>query len=80
MLFEPDGRSVWLAKDVRTGGLYESRTLEPRLFLPSGMFPLALDSGGRYLAVSVDARRLQVWDLVAVREQLRELGLDWRDR
>jgi hypothetical protein len=80
MLFEPDGRSIWLAKDFRSAGLYESRTLEPRLLLPTGMFPLALDAGGRYLAVSVDAQRLQVWDLVAVRGQLRELGLDWKDR
>jgi len=80
MLFEPDGRSIWLAKDFRTAGLYESRTLEPRLLLPTGMFPLALDASGRYLAVSVDAQRLQVWDLVAVRGQLQELGLDWRDR
>jgi hypothetical protein len=79
MLFEPDGRSIWLAKDFRTAGLYESRTFEARLLLPTGMFPLALDAGGRYLAVSVDAQRLQVWDLVAVREQLRELGLDWGD-
>ena len=80
MLFEPYGRSIWFAKDFRTAGLYESRTLEPRLLLPTGMFPLALDAGGRYLAVSVDAQRLQVWDLVAVRGQLQELGLDWGDR
>jgi len=25
----------------------------------------------------VDAQRLQVWDLAVLREQLRELGVDW---
>jgi hypothetical protein len=31
------------------------------------------------LAVSVDARRLQVWDLVEVRKQLLDLGLEWAE-
>jgi hypothetical protein len=41
------------------------------------MLPLALSQNGRYLAASLDARYLQVWDLTEVRQQLRELGLDW---
>jgi WD40 repeat protein len=80
MLFEPDGRSIWLVKDYQAAGLYQSQTLEPLLFLPNGMLPLAVGPDGRYLAVSVDAQRLQVWDLVALRGQLRELGLDWKNR
>ena len=28
--------------------------------------------------MSVDAQRLQLWDLEALREQFRDLGLDWR--
>ncbi|MCI0533665.1 MAG: hypothetical protein L0Z50_00405, partial [Verrucomicrobiales bacterium] len=79
MLFGPDGRSLWLVKDYRSAGLYQSQTLEPLLFLPSGMLPLALDADGRYLAASVDAQRVQVWDLMALRRQLRALGLDWQD-
>ena len=41
------------------------------------MLPLALSPDGRHLAVSLDAQRLQVWDLAEVRRQLDELGLDW---
>jgi WD40 repeat protein len=77
MLFAPDASGWWLTQDFRTAGLYEARTLELLLPLPSGMIPLALSADGRRLAVSVDRRRLQVWDLVEVRERLRELGLDW---
>ena len=77
ILFAPDARTVWLRKDLRSAGLYDVRTLEPLLLLPTGMLPLAASPDGRHLAVSVDARRLQVWDMVEVHKQLRELGLDW---
>jgi hypothetical protein len=53
--------------------------LELLLPLPLGTYPLAVSPDDRYLAVSVDLRRLQVWDLVEVRRQLAEFGLDWRD-
>lgn len=76
-LYTPDGRSLWLTKDLRAAGLYDARTLEPQLLLPTGLLPLAVSPDGRHLAVSVDAQRLQVWDLAAVRTQLKELGLDW---
>ena len=35
---------------------------------------------GRRIAVSVEAQRLQVWDLAGLREQFRALGLDWAER
>lgn len=76
-LFQSDGRAMWLAKNLSTAGLYDAQTFEPLLPLPVGMFPLALSADGRHLAVSVDARRLQVWDLAVVRERLRQFGLDW---
>jgi hypothetical protein len=41
------------------------------------MLPLAISPDGRQLAVSIDGQRLQVWDLAALREQFRALGLDW---
>ena len=69
----------WLATKLRRAGLYDAQKFEPLLPLPVGMIPLAVSSDGRRLAVSVDARRLQVWDLAEVRMQLRELGLDWMD-
>jgi WD40 repeat protein len=76
-LFQPDGRAMWLAKNLGTAGLHDAQTFEPLLPLPTGMFPIALSPDGRRLAVSVDARRLQVWDLAEVREHLRHFGLDW---
>jgi WD40 repeat protein len=79
VLFTPDAQSFWLTKDLRTAGLYDAQTLEPRLLLPNGTRPLALSPDGRHLAVSVDARRLQVWDLVEVRKQLLDLGLEWAE-
>jgi hypothetical protein len=43
------------------------------------MMPLAVSPDGNHIAVSVDGRRLEVWDLAALRRQFRELGLDWAD-
>jgi len=77
LLYSADARSLWLTKDQRTAGLYDARTLEPLLLLPMGMLPLALSPDGRRLAVSVDAQRLQLWDLAALREEFRKIGLDW---
>jgi WD40 repeat protein len=76
-LFAPEGRGWWLTSDFRSAGLYDSRTKEPLLYLPPGMLPLAVSQDGRFLAASVDARRLQVWDLVEVRRQFKDLGVDW---
>jgi WD40 repeat protein len=77
LLCAPDGKSWWLTRDYRNAGLYDARALQLLLPLPAGTLPLALSRDARYLAVSVDARRVQVWDLAAVRKQLKELGLDW---
>jgi hypothetical protein len=79
ILYASDGRALWLTKDYRTAGLFDARTLQPLLPLPAGMLPLALSSDGRFLAVNVDSRKLQVWDVTEVRRQLGSLGLDWVD-
>jgi WD40 repeat protein len=79
ILYATDARSLWLTKDDRAAGLFSAHTLEPLLWLPTGMLPLALSPDGRHLAVSIDTRRLQLWDLAAVRKQLAELVLDWTD-
>jgi hypothetical protein len=75
----PAVREFWVTHDSSRAGLYDTRTIEPLLPLPKGMLPLALSPDGRHLAVSVDARRLQLWDLSEIREQLRAFGLDWVD-
>jgi hypothetical protein len=77
VIYAPREGGWWLSSDSRSAGLYKSKTEQPLLPLPRGVLPLATSGGGRYLAVSVDARRLQVWDLAQVRKQFRELGIDW---
>ena len=79
ILYSPDGRTFWLASDLRAAALHDARTAEPLLPLPRGARPLAVSRDGRQLAVSVNARRLQVWDLAEARQHLRELGLDWAE-
>ena len=80
LIYQPDGRAIWLAQDSRTSGLFDARTFKPIFFLPTGRLPLALDTAGRQLAVAVDAQRLEVWDLEAVHKHFGDLGLNWTDR
>ena len=77
LLYAPQQPGWWLTSDYRSAGLYSSRTREPLLPLPTGTLPLAVSPDGRYLAVSVDAQKLQVWDLFELRRNFRELGIDW---
>jgi WD40 repeat protein/predicted Ser/Thr protein kinase len=77
LLFTPDRRGFWLARDTREAALHDLSTFEALLPLPRGVSPLALDPSGRYLAASVDGRHVQVCDLEAIRKELRALNLDW---
>jgi WD40 repeat protein len=79
LLYSPDAQTFWLSTDWRTAGLHDARTAELLLPLPSNTVPLAVSPDGRLLAVSVDLRRVQVWDLAEVRLRLRELGLEWAE-
>ena len=76
-IFAPDGETVWISNDARSAALYRVRDLKILLPLPVNTLPLAISPDARYLAVSVESRRLQLWDLDEVRKQLRDLGLDW---
>src|SRR5262249_49455241 len=80
IIYTPDGLAFWHTSDGRTSALRDARTLEALLSLPTGTRPLALSADGRQLAVSVNTRRVQVWDLARVREQFRDLGVDWTER
>jgi len=77
LLYTVDGSALWLTQDYRTAALCDARTIAPLLPLPVGMLPLAVSADGRYFAVSLDARRLQVWDLAAIHNEFRKLGIDW---
>lgn len=79
LLYAPDGKGWWLTRDYRSAGLYDSHSTQLLLPLPTGTLPVAISSDGRYLAASVEARRVEVWDLAEVRLRLRELGIDWQD-
>jgi len=69
--------AIWLQSDWHSAGLYDSVTIEPRLLLPYGVVPLAVGAEGRLLAVSVDGRRLQVWDLAVLKAQFQQLKMAW---
>lgn len=77
LIFASEAGAWWLTSDFRSAGLYDARTRDLLLPLPTGMLPLAVSPDGRFLAVSVEASRLQVWDMAEVRRRFRELGLDW---
>ena len=77
IIFTPDQSAFWLVHDARTAVLHDARTFERLLPLPSGIIPLAFSPDGRYFAVSVDSRRVQLWDFTELQKQLRALGLGW---
>jgi len=77
VLYSPDARTLWLYTEYSAAGLYNAGTTEPLLPLPPNTRPLALSPDGRYLVTSVNSRRVQLWDLVEARYQLRAVGLDW---
>jgi WD40 repeat protein len=77
LIFSPNGRTFWLVRDARTAALHDSLTFRTLLPLPPGTIPIVLTPDGRHLVVSVEGRRLRLWDLNEVRARLRSLGLDW---
>jgi WD40 repeat protein len=82
VLFQPNSHppALWLMKDFRTTGLYEADQLDLLLPLPNGMYPVAISPDGGRLAISVDLRRLQLWDLSQLRQKLRQLGMAWPEK
>jgi serine/threonine protein kinase/WD40 repeat protein len=76
-LYTPDGKGIWMVTHFRNAALLDRHTLEPVLPLPNDVLPLALSPDGRQLAVSVEGRRVQLWDMGAFRQELAKLGLDW---
>jgi WD40 repeat protein len=79
VLYSPDAQTLWLSTEYSSAGLYDARTVEPLLPLPPNTRPMALSPDGRYLATSVNSRRIQLWDLREARNLLRAIGLDWQE-
>ena len=79
LFYTPDGAGLWKVTSYRDSGLWDRRTLEPLLPLPRNEVPLTVSADGRWLAVSVDDQRVQVWDMAELRAKFREVGLDWTD-
>jgi WD40 repeat protein len=77
LMFSGNPNAYWLHKDYQRAGLYDSRSLDPLLPLPNGTLPLAVSRDGRYLAVSVDAQLVRLWDLTKVREEFKKIGINW---
>jgi WD40 repeat protein len=77
VLYSPDQDALWRVTNYHDTALCARRDLEPILPLPANLAPLAVSNDGRRLAVSADDQRVQVWDLVELRKQFRDLGLDW---
>ena len=75
--YTPDGTGIWMVTHFRNTALLDRRTLEPLLPLPNDILPLAVSPDGRKLAVSIEGRRVQLWDMGVLREDLAKLGLDW---
>jgi WD40 repeat protein len=75
--YTPDDNGIWMVTHFRNAALRDRRTLEPLLPLPNNVLPLALSPDGRQLAVSVESRHVQVWDIPALRGELTKLGLNW---
>jgi len=79
IVYSTDARTFWLFTDFGAAGLHDAPTADLLMPLPADTRPLALSPDGRQLAVSMDARWVQVWDLEEVRRRLGEIGLDWAD-
>jgi WD40 repeat protein len=75
--YTPDGSGIWMVTHFRHAALLDRRTLEPVLPLPNNVLPLALSPDGRQLAVSVESRHVQLWDMPGLRQELTKLGLNW---
>jgi len=68
-----------VTEDVLEAVVAQHRALETgRADLDAEQVEEIVGPDGRHLAVSVNLRRVQVWDLAEVRLRLREVGLDWQ--
>jgi WD40 repeat protein len=79
--FSGNGRWLALAPDRRRIVLLDPGTGRELATLTSPSLDnfeqMAFSSDGRYLAAATLNRAIQLWDLLSLRKELTELGLDW---
>jgi WD40 repeat protein len=79
VFYTTDSSTQWLVHNQRTAALYNAQTLSLLLPLPTDTMLLAVSPDGKRVATRTEGRRLKIWNLSEVREQLRKLGIDWSD-
>lgn len=77
-----DGRRLAVEESAGTISIWDCRSRKMLVRLPrqrTSVWCFAFSPKGNLLAVGLNDGGLFLWDLEAVREQLRGLGLDWED-
>jgi len=76
LIYAPVIHGYWL-KHERTSGFYDLSTGQALLPLPPGTVPLAASPDGRQVLLSLNGERLQLCDMLEIRNQLRKMNMDW---
>ena len=80
-VYSPDGKLLAVVTGSFAVTVLDAGTWHPLARLPSPdgehFLPVAFTPDGSRLAVSTSDGLIHLWDLRLVREQLREIGLDW---
>lgn len=80
--FSPDSRLIAMPHDRNSLELIDRATFDPVILLtssePRDRETVAFSANGRQL-ISTRGTDFEVWDLIELRNQLRELSIDWND-
>jgi WD40 repeat protein len=81
MVFSGDGRLLAMSDSIEEILLFDVVAGRKLVTLtapqPSTLARLCFNHQGNQLAAATDDHTIQLWDLLMIRRQLRELGLDW---
>ena len=79
--FSPDGSLLAVAATRQAIQLLDARTGDPLAMLtpplPLNLVTLRFSADGRYLAAQTEGAVIHLWNLPALRQALRGMGLDW---